>query len=51
MWDEKGLAAELKSAGFTNIRRCQAGDSVNKAFLVVENPDRFAGGLAFECSR
>ncbi|MFM7179917.1 MAG: methyltransferase domain-containing protein [Verrucomicrobiales bacterium] len=51
MWDEKGLAAELKSAGFTNIRRCQAGDSVNKAFLAVENPDRFAGGLAFECSR
>lgn len=51
MWDEKGLAAELRDAGFTNIRRCQAGDSANKAFLAVENPGRFDGGLAFECSK
>ena len=49
MWDEKGLAAELREAGFTSIRRCQAGDSANKAFLAVENPDRFIGGLALEC--
>lgn len=51
MWDEKGIHAELLQAGFTNIRRCQAGDSANKAFLAVENPDRFVAGLAIECSK
>ncbi len=51
MWDEKGLAAELRDAGFANVRRCLAGDSANKAFLEVENPDRFEGGLAFECCK
>jgi hypothetical protein len=51
MWDEKGLAAELRDAGFASIRRCQAGDSANKAFLAVENPERFGDALAFECSK
>lgn len=51
MWDEKGMIAELQQAGFTNIRRCQAGDSANKAFLAVENPERFVAGLAIECSK
>jgi hypothetical protein len=51
MWDEKGLVAELQQAGFSSIRRCQAGDSSNKSFLAVENPDRFLGGLAIECSK
>jgi hypothetical protein len=51
MWDEKGLVAELVEAGFTNIRRCQAGDSTNQSFLAVENPDRFTAALAIECSK
>ncbi len=51
MWDEKALRVELQDAGFIDIRRCQAGDSACKAFLSVENPERFVGGLAFECSK
>jgi hypothetical protein len=51
MWDEKGMVAELQQAGFTDIRRCQVGDSTNKAFLAVENPERFVAGLAIECSK
>ena len=51
MWDEKGLAAELRNAGFSSIRRCQAGDSANKAFLAVENPERLGGALSLECSK
>ena len=52
MWDEKGLALELRNAGLNNIRRCQPGDSINSAFLAVENPDRFNNwGLAMECRK
>lgn len=51
MWDEKGMIAELQQAGFTGIRRCQAGDSANKSFLAVENPERFVAGLAIECRK
>ena len=51
MWDDKGLAAELRDAGFSSIRRCQAGDSANKAFHAVENPERFKDALAFECKK
>jgi hypothetical protein len=51
MWDEKGMIAELQQAGFTGIRRCQAGDSATKAFLAVENPERFVAGLAIECRK
>lgn len=51
MWDYKALAAELQNVGFREIRRCQFGDSSNKAFTAVENPGRFDWAVAIECSK
>ncbi|MFN0076463.1 MAG: class I SAM-dependent methyltransferase [Prosthecobacter sp.] len=51
MWDEKGLAAELRQCGFSNIRRCQYGDAIDLAFREVENPGRFVDSLAFDCGK
>jgi hypothetical protein len=50
MWDFKGLAAELSTAGFTNIRRAQYGDSGIDAFRLVEDPTRWDGCLGIQCS-
>jgi hypothetical protein len=41
MWDEYSISAELKRAGFTQIRRCEFGDSLDKMFSKVEDPERF----------
>jgi hypothetical protein len=51
MWDYKGLAAELEGVGFTNIRRCELGDSPNPDFRQVETPGRYEWGLAIECGK
>ncbi len=51
MWDEKGLAQELKDAGFVSIRRCYYGDSDDPAFLAVESADRFVDSLGFDCRK
>lgn len=49
MWDEVSLQHELQNAGFTQIRRCEMGDSSEPAFKTVEAPSRFIDHLAFEC--
>lgn len=41
MWDEYSIGAELELAGFTQIRRCEFGDSTDKMFSKVEDPGRF----------
>jgi SAM-dependent methyltransferase len=41
MWEEKSLAAALRKAGFTGIRRCRFGDCTDAAFRQVEDADRF----------
>jgi len=41
MWDYKGLAEELRRAGFVDIRRAEIGDSEDPMFQVVESPRRW----------
>ncbi len=41
MWDEVSIAAALREAGFTEIRRCRFGDAADAAFAAVEQEDRF----------
>ena len=50
-WDYKGLAHELQEAGFRGLRRCACGDARNPIFSKVENPERFKGALAIECTK
>jgi hypothetical protein len=49
MWDEVSLKEALQKAGFTNIRRCEMGDSIDPVFNSIEDPTRFVEHLAFEC--
>lgn len=51
MWDFKGLAHELAAVGFSDIRRCQPGDSEEGMFEAVENPERFVDSVAIQCRR
>ena len=55
MYDEKSLKNELIKVGFSNIRRCEFGDSNSEIFSEVEDKDRFYSNsgrlreLAFHC--
>jgi hypothetical protein len=51
MWDKASLLMELKNAGFVNIRQCEFNDSADKMFEYVEDAERFANAIAFECSK
>lgn len=51
MWDYKGIAYELKEAGFAGIRRAFFNDSEDKRFSEVENPGRWENCLGVECTR
>ena len=51
MWDYPSLAAELKDAGFQNIRRCSFNDCADKMFNEVEDEGRFYHAVAVECSK
>lgn len=51
MWDYKGLARELSAVGFSEIRRCQLGDSEDNMFVGVESPERFVDSVAVQCRR
>lgn len=50
MWDFKGLAAELRTAGFSSIRRARYNDSPVAAFRQVETAERWTNCLGVECS-
>jgi predicted SAM-dependent methyltransferase len=41
MWDEKSMTSELQNAGFSQIRRCNIGDSGDAMFDTVESHLRF----------
>lgn len=41
MWDEAAMAAALRRAGFSRIRRCAFGDSDDPMFQLVESETRF----------
>ncbi|MEQ9459405.1 MAG: methyltransferase domain-containing protein [Phycisphaeraceae bacterium] len=51
MWDYLALEAELKDAGFTDIRRASLGDSADAKFSTIEHPDRWHDCLGIECRR
>jgi hypothetical protein len=49
MWDYKGMAEELGTAGFTEIRRAKFGDSLDPRFHSVESEARWTNCLGVEC--
>ena len=49
MWDFKGISAELGDAGFRGVRKAEFGDSDDKRFSEVEDPDRWKECLGVEC--
>lgn len=49
MWDYKGLAAELRNAGFVEIRRACFGDADNAMIDLVENVDRWHDAVGIHC--
>jgi SAM-dependent methyltransferase len=51
MWDYKGIAKELKEAGFVDVRRAQFGDSQDPRFHEVEDRGRWENNLGVECRR
>ena len=56
MYDDKSMLMELKKANFTNIRKCQFGDSNISVFSEVEEESRFYlddedPEVAFQCSK
>lgn len=51
MWDYRGLAAELRSVGFVDIRRAQFGDSSDPRFNEAEDESRWRDSLGIESRR
>lgn len=51
MWDYKGIAAELRRAGFINVRRAEMGDERTDLFGTVEDPGRWVNCLGFRADR
>ena len=51
MWDFKGLAAQLREAGFKEVRRAQFGDSSLSCYREVENIERWDDGVGIECMK
>lgn len=48
MWDRFSLSAELKNAGFNNVRICNFNDSNDDMFTLVEDIGRFENAVAIE---
>jgi predicted SAM-dependent methyltransferase len=51
MWDRKSLHAELRNAGFIDIRECRFNDSEDPMFKHVEDPSRFEFAVALEARK
>lgn len=51
MWDHYSLTAELKKAGFKNIRRAAFNDSTIEEFKLVEDHSRFNDAVALDCTK
>lgn len=50
-WDEPGLTAELRAAGFAEVRPAKPGDSGDPLFDRVEDPARFVDAVALQARR
>lgn len=48
MWDYKGLAVELRNAGFSDVHEAKFSDSKHTVFGEIEEADRWIEGLGFE---
>ena len=51
MWDKKSLRAALQTAGFQKVRIAEIGDSEEKKFKEVENPERFKQAICMEMTK
>ena len=51
MWDYRSLGKELRTAGFTDVRRAEFGDSAEPRFRDVEDPGRWENCLGVECCK
>lgn len=51
LWDYPSLAAELKNAGFIEVRRASIGDSGDRNFDPVESPNLWRHSLGIEAFR
>lgn len=51
MWDLKSLSAELRNAGFIDIRACAFNDCEDPMFRHVEDPSRFEFAVALEARK
>ncbi len=51
MWDYPGIENELKSAGFSSIRKAHFSDSEFKEFNELENEERWENALGVECKK
>jgi hypothetical protein len=51
MWDYRSLAAELRAAGFTDIRRAYFGDAEEVRFRDVEEAPSWDNCLGIQCRR
>ena len=51
MWDYKSIEPELRSAGFSGVRRAFLGDASDPMFSAVEDQDRWDNCLGVECSK
>ena len=49
LWDEQSMAAALREAGFSSIRRTSFGDNVDPMFNLVETEGRWESALGIEC--
>jgi len=45
------LKVELEKAGFKDVRRANFGDSEDRMFQLVEDPDRWKDALGIECRK
>jgi SAM-dependent methyltransferase len=51
MWDFRGLAKELKDAGFSEIRQAIFGDHNDSMIERVENADRYLESVGISCRK
>jgi len=51
MWDYKSIVAELRDAGFIDIRKASFGDSSDPIFDTVEDKSRWDYCLGVECKK
>ena len=48
LWDEPGLSAEMRAAGFADVRPAKLGDSGDPLFDLVEQSERWVDAVALQ---